>query len=745
MNESQKRCVLLTFLDIHRRMAEMEAMLIQSLTPSPFSQHVGDLTPTERRVIQDYFTRVRSTMVACLEEAGIPLETRQTSVRWALQCGMIFLDIAVSEMGPDRLSGYGPLDAAGRERAVKIQQELTRLFGRVATYLRQGLGQDLEKRLARLEAAPAGVQTLTTLDRIITRRGLVEFRPQLDLLVRRLEAPQFEIAVFGRVSSGKSSLLNHIVGRDVLPVGVTPITAVPTRIMRGLEPAAIISFAETPSRTVPVEELFEYASENGNPGNRKHVTDIVVRLPATRLREGIVLVDTPGVGSLARAGSAETLAYLPRCDLGVVLLDAASALSPEDLDLLRLLYEAGTPAQVVLSKADLITPADRQKAADYVREHIRRELGLELPVCPVSTVGADEVLLTRWFEQEVEPLLARHRSLTEASLRRKIAHLQESVAAVLRTQLERQHTGRPVVGNPVGSGPVREKLEEADRVIRSAQDLCRDWTMQAAGLLEVVIGDAAQGVVSHGSHSGSENVSPIMHSLRNVLAERDRMAWETVSSLQGRLADILESLRQITPLASVDVAAIRDLVFRGMPVFDATLLQGKLRWHRPWWAALLPGPAAWIIRRRLQKHIGPLLLEPIELHDRQLQAWLKASLGQLVEAYEAQAEVFRTQMRGTAGGGDKSESTSGPEDLRADLRDLMKEGDWSVETQTDAGGATPRREQSPTSMPIGKVPDADRRQATSASPPYVVEVSPSGEPIAEAIKQKSDEVSAKLD
>ena len=68
-------------------------------------------------------------------------------------------------------------------------------------------------------------------------------------------------------------------------------------------------------------------------------------VPSPRLREGVVLVDTPGVGSLAASGSAETFAYLPRCDLSVVLIDADSNLNDDDLSLLRALYEAGIPAQ----------------------------------------------------------------------------------------------------------------------------------------------------------------------------------------------------------------------------------------------------------------------------------------------------------------------------------------------------------------------------------------------------------------
>ena len=378
LNDSQRRSVLFGCLDLHRHMADMEAQIVQSLDASPFSRHVHDLSPTEAKVVRDSFGQLRSRLLAWLQEAAIPLDFRRTSLRWAVQVGLNFLHVGVAEMGPGRLRGYGPVSDAGAATVVRMQQDVNRLIDRVAAYLRQGLGRDLPQRLARLEAAPTDAAVLTALERVVTRRGLVEFRPLLDQVVRRLEAPRFEIAVFGRVSSGKSSLLNHVAGMDVLPVGVTPITAVPTRLVHGDRPAATISFAETRSRTVGVEELRDYAAEEGNPGNRKHVTGVVVQLPSPRLREGVVLVDTPGVGSLARSGGAETLAYLPQCDLGVVLIDAASTLTPDDLGLIRLLYEAAVPAQVVLSKADLLTPADRERMAAYVREQLRRELG---PTC----------------------------------------------------------------------------------------------------------------------------------------------------------------------------------------------------------------------------------------------------------------------------------------------------------------------------------------------------------------------------
>lgn len=674
LNESQRRSVLLGCLDIDRRLAEMTALLVQTRDPSPFASYTNDLAPTEARVIQDYFTHLRETMLTWLRQQGVPVEVSRSSLRWTFQVHLTALHVAVAEMGPEKLRGYGPLDPAGRAAAVQLQHDLDRLVGRAAAYLRQGLGRDLQGRLARLGAAPAQVGTLTLLDQVILRWGLVEFRPLLDQIVGRLEAPQFEIAVFGRVSSGKSSLLNHIAGQDVLPVGVTPVTAVPTRLERGDQPAAIVSFAEVQPRTVPLTELGEYASEEGNPGNRKHVTAIRVRVPSPRLREGVVLVDTPGIGSLAWGGGAETLAYLPRCDLGIVLIDAASTLTPDDLALLRALYEAAVPAQLVLSKADLLGPADRQRAAEYVRDQLGRELGLDLPVHPVSTVGADEALLTRWFGQEIEPLLARHRALAEASLGRKAAHLRESVAAALETLLAQRQTGTARDERARGDAEgLRRVLDEAEAAVRQAQARCREWTASGPVLVEGMLAAAAEAVVRPGVLAGAAGDTPVVAAVRAVLAARDRAAQQVVADLRQTLTRALESLRQLAPLVPADPVPVRDFALRDLPAADPAALREKLRWRPPWWAAALSRPAVWVTRRALGRVLGPAFREEAQLHDRQLQAWLKSRLAQLVELYETQADLFRQHLRRFAGEANGGAGTSDLNGLRADLLKLRQD------------------------------------------------------------------------
>jgi hypothetical protein len=100
--------------------------------------------------------------------------------------------------------------------------------------------------------------------------------------------------------------------------------------------------------------------------------------------------------------------------------------------------------------------------------------------------------------------------------------------------------------------------------------------------------------------------------------------------------------------------------------------------------------ALWATRRKLEKHLGPFLQEQVELHDRQLQAWVKACVGQLVELYEAQAELYREQARRLTAGRDEEPAVKGDlDDLHADLRELQQ---LSVAEPTMTGaGANPSK------------------------------------------------------
>jgi len=97
---------------------------------------------------------------------------------------------------------------------------------KLRSFLGKGAGGDLQQRLQQLGKTGDEIRLLSEIERVITAHGLVEFRGTLSMLLDRMEAAAFEVGIFGRVSSVKSSLLNYILQTDVLPIDVTPVTAI---------------------------------------------------------------------------------------------------------------------------------------------------------------------------------------------------------------------------------------------------------------------------------------------------------------------------------------------------------------------------------------------------------------------------------------------------------------------------------------------------------------------------------------
>jgi hypothetical protein len=255
-------------------------------SPSPFRRHSDDTTPIQRNVTHDYMVRIREAMRRVMEELNVPPSEPHSGAVWAAAINLMYCSISLNEITPERIRAYDPLSPEAADRLDAIRAELDGLVAKLRSYLGKGAGGDLQHRLQQLGQTGDEIRLLSEIERIITAHGLVEFRGTLSMLLDRMESAAFEVGVFGRVSSGKSSLLNYILQTDVLPIGVTPVTAIPTRISHGPAAEAGIEFAEAQPRIISLFELPEFATEQKNPGNKKHVTRIFVKLPSDRLAEG---------------------------------------------------------------------------------------------------------------------------------------------------------------------------------------------------------------------------------------------------------------------------------------------------------------------------------------------------------------------------------------------------------------------------------------------------------------------------
>jgi GTP-binding protein EngB required for normal cell division len=576
---------------------------------------------------------MRAQVVRILDSQGVSIPAPHIGSVHSIRVTLGFVDIAFDECRPKHMAGYGELADNAAIEIAGLVDEMQGIISRLNSYLAQGQSADLERRLRRLGEAGSDVALVKGLERAINQHGLVEFRPALATIIDRLETDTFEIAVFGRVSSGKSSLLNHIVGQDLLPVGVNPVTAVPTRLAYGSEPRATAWFADRKPEQFGVERLAEFVTEQHNPANARHVTRIVVELPAERLREGVVYVDTPGLGSLATSGAAETRAYLPRCDLGVVLIDAGSTLTEDDLATVRTLYDAGIPASVLLSKADLLAPADRDRALQYVAGHIRSDLGLELTVDAVSIKAGSSHLLEKWLSTEILPLYERHAELARQSLNRKIGALRLAVEAALKARLKRSgHTG---AGIDIGKlRDLETEIRTAAGKIARARTECLDKTDAFRQCADDLIREAA-------NHTTGEG--PIKNMLEQAAAEPVAQIASAIREAARNAGSVLANAAMALRIENGPEPDELQNVLKNMPRFDLGNLEIPVRSSKV--AALLGRRwAAARVERRIRSQAGDQITDAVAIYARVLQAWVRKTFTELQEQFDSYADAYRAHL-----------------------------------------------------------------------------------------------------
>ncbi len=637
LNDNQKRHLRLTFQHVDDLLAEALKALACSESPSPFQRYRPDSLPVQRKVLADYVARLRGLMAGILAGHDVALPEPQISSLWAFQAALMSARIDIEELAPKRMRGYGSLsdDAAGRLEAELAQ--VADVLDRMSEYLARGAGQDLQARLDRLEKTAHEVEIVKAIERVVTAHGLVELRPFLDAMVERLESPRFEIAVFGRVSSGKSSLLNHILKTDVLPVGVTPVTAIPTRVVFGPRPAARIWFAEGKPATVDLHELAQYVTERGNPDNARHVTRIQVELPADRLDEGVTFVDTPGLGSLARYGQMESLAYLPRCDLGIVLVDASSTLLPEDAAIVNALRQAGADVMVLLAKADALAEAERPAAAQYVGEQLRASLGFDVPLDLVSVKGADAALCDRWFDNALLPRLRRHAALAAAALRRKVGLLREATVAALRRRLDASAVEPGAAGKWAAA---QTALNEALARLDAAAADRTEWP----GLTDRILAAAARSMSDAWRGDGVARLDAAAFLAAAGGEQMARLADAAGKSLARLRAELQEALQAAAAAVGAGQEAAAEIpVPSGLPILDLAAGLPAAQMRRPWPAILSPRLASRIARSRLSRQFGPRLAALLEQHVRQLDQWRLRALDEMRRSFTARADLYRAQ------------------------------------------------------------------------------------------------------
>jgi len=219
-------------------------------------------------------------------------------------------------------------------------------------------------------------------------------------LAARLRGRRFNICVLGEFKRGKSTLINALLGSDLLPTGALPLTSVVTEVSYGPEGATVLHL-DASTEEIGLAQLAEYVTEARNPDNVRQVARVEVRVPVALLEPGLVLVDTPGTGSLFGHDEVAARALL-EADGAIVVLSADAPLSEQELRLLSTLSHRQAPTFFVLNRLDHLGPGEREEVLRFVSEKVAAELGRPERLWALSARAALGARLAGALAEETE-------------------------------------------------------------------------------------------------------------------------------------------------------------------------------------------------------------------------------------------------------------------------------------------------------------------------------------------------------
>ncbi|MEB2310084.1 MAG: dynamin family protein [Candidatus Brocadiaceae bacterium] len=244
-------------------------------------------------------------------------------------------------------------------------------------------------------------EILDTLENIedLTKDDMGTVNNRLHMVKEQLLSNCFNLVILGQFKRGKTTLINSLIGKEILPSSVVPLTSVVTILKYSEEVSCLVAMHDGSEKKILIEELTDYITEKGNPKNIRGVRCARIGYPSPFLEKGILLVDTPGVGSTFLHNTETTYEFLDHLDAALFLMSADVPISQVEKELLDTIKGSTQKIFFVLNKIDNLNPQEIEEIASFNKQ-VLEEMGFV--VQEIWTISAREALKAKTESNDVQ-------------------------------------------------------------------------------------------------------------------------------------------------------------------------------------------------------------------------------------------------------------------------------------------------------------------------------------------------------
>lgn len=236
----------------------------------------------------------------------------------------------------------------------------------------------------------------------------------LDKFKRRVKYPM-EVAIVGQFSSGKSTFLNALLSKDVLPTGITPVTSKVNFLNYADEYKVEVTYSSGAKEFQPIEFLAKFTDQREALADIKYLS---LYAPVELLKE-ISFVDTPGLNSQSKFDTQTTTKVLRDVD-GIIWLGLIDAVAKKsELDILEeYLPNYANKSICLLNQKDRLKSDEVQTALEYAKQNYKDYFS------EIIAISAKEALDSRIHQKE--NLLFDEKNRFAKDVRECILHVDAS-------------------------------------------------------------------------------------------------------------------------------------------------------------------------------------------------------------------------------------------------------------------------------------------------------------------------------
>jgi GTPase SAR1 family protein/uncharacterized small protein (DUF1192 family) len=343
----------------------------------------------------------------------------------------------------------------------------------------------------------------------------------------RLDEGVFTILVLGDFKTGKSSFLNALLERDVLPTAVTPCTAVLATIHYAEEPSVTVRRFNGDTQLIGMDEFSEQyclATQEEDNARFQEIEQVEIGLPAELCRDQVRIVDSPGLDESPQR-TAITSSHIPRSDAAVFMMGADRLGREHEMAYLKthILGQGMENVFFVINRCDLIEESLNPEREREALEARAVQL-LSPPGFNVSQGQGSEFLRIYFLSA---------RQARQAQISGDAGLLEQSGLPRLRAQLER------FLAHDRG----RVALQRPAHLARETADAVRRAANYRLHLLDVSLAELDERIAR--TQPDFERISRARAQAEKVISShRDRCRAELSVRFRQKIAELQDNMRR---------------------------------------------------------------------------------------------------------------------------------------------------------------------------------------------------------